>query len=468
MRPLVPPHFKDPAEEIEFKRDYARTGHRQSVIGLSIGLALALVAIGLSFIFKSDGLDPVAQAALLGIRSSIAIALALGLAKLPARNDAEPDDYFRWVILPAAYAVVALIFNYWLAAHYDSSPPPGARIFLVSALAIWLFCAYARPSSRLAIALTVTSSIGAMIAGYISEGVLILDTVAYLLIASFSAASVTVQSEKRARALFQRTRQLEESQRELRAKSERAIRSRDFKSRVLTTVSHDLRQPLLGADLLLSTHLQRAKGADVAKLHRVADALGQIEAGLETILRAAAMDEIDTDSTVAEVDVSNTIAQVLTDVEPISRQLGIEIYWRNHLPAGLQALSSATAIRAALSNLIGNALKFQRESPRPWVLLRALLSGANNELIHIEVIDNGPGIDPSSTSDVFTTGYRLPRDSRVPGFGIGLASVAEQMRELPGHEVRLIARRHKGARFRLVLPVACTSGVTKVRGEVLL
>lgn len=180
------------------------------------------------------------------------------------------------------------------------------------------------------------------------------------------------------------------------------------------------------------------------------------------------MDEIDTDSTVAEVDVSNTIAQVLTDVEPISRQLGIEIYWRNHLPAGLQALSSATAIRAALSNLIGNALKFQRESPRPWVLLRALLSGANNELIHIEVIDNGPGIDPSSTSDVFTTGYRLPRDSRIPGFGIGLASVAEQMRELPGHEVMLIARRHKGARFRLVLPVACTSGVTKVRSEALL
>lgn len=454
MRPLIPPHFENLDQELAFRREYARTGHRQSIVGLAIGLALALVAIGLSFIFQSPGLDPVAQWALLAIRSAIAVALALGLARLPSRETAEPADYVHWVVLPAAFSVLALILNYWIAAYYDQTPPPAARIFLVSALALWLFCAFARPTSGLAIALTLVSSVGSITAGYVSEGVLILDTVAYLLIANFSAVSVTIQSEKRARALFQRTLELEESQRELRAKTERAIRSRDFKSRVLATVSHDLRQPLLGADLILSTHLLRSEGPENDKLHRVADALRQIEAGLEAILRAAAADEINRDSSLTPVDLHECVAQVLTEIEPIAHQLGIEVYWRNHVPPGTQVLSSSTAVRTALSNLVGNALKFQRGSPDPWVLIRAYLPRPGSDSICLEVVDNGPGIDPDRATDVFATGYRLPRDSRIPGFGIGLASVAEQMRELPGHDVTLIRRHRKGARFRLTFPLA--------------
>src|SRR5690606_22816074 len=150
MRPLIPPHFENLDQELAFRREYARTGHRQSIVGLAIGLALALVAIGLSFIFQSPGLDPVAQWALLAIRSAIAVALALGLARLPSRETAEPADYVHWVVLPAAFSVLALILNYWIAAYYDQTPPPAARIFLVSALALWLFCAFARPTSGLA------------------------------------------------------------------------------------------------------------------------------------------------------------------------------------------------------------------------------------------------------------------------------------------------------------------------------
>jgi signal transduction histidine kinase len=452
--PIVPPPFSNADHEYVFRREYARTGHRQSLIGLSTGLALAIVAICLSFIFKSPGLDPPAQWALFAIRISIALALGMALLNLPPREKAEPRDYLRWVIAPASFAVLALILNYWIASRYDATPPPAARIFLVSALALWLYCAYARPSSRTAIALTIASSLGATVAGFISEGLLMLDTVAYLLIANFSAVSVTVQSEKRARALFQRTLELEESQRELRSKSERAIRSRDFKSRVLTTVSHDLRQPLLGADLILSTHLARIDGPEAAKLQRVSDALRQIEAGLDAILRAAAVDEIDTDTALQPIDVTLVVSQVLSEVEPIARQLGIDIFWRNHLPPNTHVMSSPTAIRTALSNLVGNALKFQRGSANPWVLLRAFRPSREIETVCIEVVDNGPGIDPASAQDVFATGYRLPRDNDVPGFGIWLASVAQQMRELPNHEVTLVRRRRKGARFRLSFPAA--------------
>lgn len=454
MNNLFPPHFPLDDLEFSFRRQYSKAGHRQSVIGLTIGLVLALVAITLSFVIPGGSEHPASELFLLLIRSLIALVLAIGLIGLPRREKAEPNDYFRWVVMPAAFAIVALVLNYWMAALYGNDPPPAARIFLVSSLALWLFCAFARPSSRLATVVACISSGGAATAGYISEGIGMIDTAPYLLIANFSAVSVTIQSEKRARALYQRTLELEESQRELSAKSDRAVRSRDFKSRVLTTISHDLRQPLLGADLLLSAQLTREDGPDPSSLHRVADALRQIQAGLEEILRAAALDEVDFEKTSEPIDLPELIAQAITEIEPLARPLGIDIYWRNHLPTDTTVLSSPPAVRAALLNLLGNALKFQRETANPWVLIRCFVSASSPKLVHVEIIDNGPGIDPEFASKVFTTGYRLPRDNRVPGFGIGLASVAEQMRELPHHEVILMARCRRGARFRLTFPLA--------------
>ncbi len=458
MNSLFPPPFPTADLELAFRRQYTKAGHRQSVIGLTIGLVLALVAIALSIVLANGNEHATSESFLFAIRSLIAVTLATGIIGLPYREKAEPSDYFRWVVLPAAFAIIALVLNYWVAASYGKNPPPAARIFLVSSLALWLFCAFARPSSQLATLVACISSAGAMIAGYISEGIEIIDTVAYLLIANFSAVSVTIQSEKRARALYQRTLELEESKRQLSAKTDRAVRSRDFKSRVLTTVSHDLRQPLLGADLLLSNELTRQGGPDISKLHRVADALRQIQAGLEEILRAAAVDEVNFENPMEQVNLPLLVVDALSEVEPMARQLGIDIHWRNHLPPDSTVLSSPPAVRAALSNLLGNALKFQQQTPAPWVLVRCFESPMCQGRVHLEVIDNGPGIDPEFANKIFTTGYRLPRDTRVPGFGIGLASVAEQMRELPHHAVILVPRSRRGARFRLTFPVALSNG----------
>ncbi|MCO5118601.1 MAG: HAMP domain-containing histidine kinase [Burkholderiaceae bacterium] len=461
MKNLFPPHFQSDEIEVAFRRQYARTGHRQSVIGLSIGLVLALVAITLSIILDHQNDNPRAELILFTIRSVIAIILGIGLINLPQQEKAEPDDYYRWVVRPAALAILALVLNYWVAAYYAETPPPAARIFLVSSLALWLFCAFARPSSQLAAVIASISSIGAIAAGYISEASGILDTVAYLLIANFSAMSVTIQSEKRARTLYQRTLELEESQRQLSEKSERAIRSRDFKSRVLTTVSHDLRQPLLGADLVLSNQLISKSGPDLAKLRLVSNALRQIQAGLEEILRAAVADEVDPESSVEPIELSAIVVQALTDIQPIAHQAGIEVHWRNHLPPSTRVSTSPAVVRTALLNLLGNALKFQRRVSNPWVLVRCFVAPSRQNSVYLEVIDNGPGVDPESATEIFTTGYRLPRDSDVPGFGIGLASVAEQVRELPHHDVMLVRRYRRGARFRLTLPVA--SSITRLR-----
>lgn len=451
---LFPPPFPTADFEMAFRRQYTKAGHRQSVVGLVIGMVLALVAIALSVTLTNPYKYSPSELLLFTIRSLIALTLAIGLVGLPPREKAEPNEYIRWVVIPATFAIIALIFNYWIAAFYAENPPPAARIFFVSSLALWLFCAFARPSSRLSTLVASISSVGAMIAGYISEGTGMIETIPYLLIASFSAVSVTIQSEKRARALYQRTLELEESQRQLSAKTDRAIRSRDFKSRVLTTVSHDLRQPLLGADLLLSGQLARQAGPDISKLHRVSDALRQIQAGLEEILRAAAADEASLENSVEQVNLSLLVIRALSEIEPLARQLGIDIHWRNHLGPGVTVLSSPSAIRTALSNLLGNALKFQCGTPNPWVLVRCFTSRSHQNRVHLEVIDNGPGIDPEFASKIFTTGYRLPRDHQVPGFGIGLASVAAQMRELPHHEVILVPRYRRGARFRLTFAVA--------------
>ena len=111
-------------------------------------------------------------------------------------------------------------------------------------------------------------------------------------------------------------------------------------------------------------------------------------------------------------------------------------------------MADADALRAAIKNLVVNALKHGRQSP-VRVTARADRSGQ----VVIEVEDHGPGIPDDELPRVFEPFFRGRRahDTQVEGSGIGLNVVYQVVRS-HGGRIRVSRAEPHGTRFTVQVP----------------
>ena len=119
------------------------------------------------------------------------------------------------------------------------------------------------------------------------------------------------------------------------------------------------------------------------------------------------------------------------------------IHFRVDVAPGLAFAGAVTDLEEMLGNLLDNAGKWARHEVR----LRAL---AQQDRLHIEVRDDGPGLDEAKLESVLQRGVRL--DERVEGSGLGLA-IAADIAASHGGSLRL-SNENPGLRARLELPLA--------------
>jgi len=100
-------------------------------------------------------------------------------------------------------------------------------------------------------------------------------------------------------------------------------------------------------------------------------------------------------------------------------------------------------------NLIGNGLKFHKEGIPPEIIIRAY--EVENNMIRIEVEDNGIGIDEKYHGQLFTMFKRLHPREQYEGTGIGLAS-CKKIVERHGGNIGIKSTPDKGSTFWLTLP----------------
>ncbi|PTA70355.1 MULTISPECIES: ATP-binding protein [unclassified Stenotrophomonas] len=122
---------------------------------------------------------------------------------------------------------------------------------------------------------------------------------------------------------------------------------------------------------------------------------------------------------------------------------GRHIRFQMDVAPGLTFAGASTDLEEMLGNLLDNAGKWARSEVR----LRAL---AQQDRLHIEVRDDGPGLDKAKLESVLQRGVRL--DERVEGSGLGLA-IAAEIAASHGGSLRL-SNENPGLRARLELPLA--------------
>jgi len=117
----------------------------------------------------------------------------------------------------------------------------------------------------------------------------------------------------------------------------------------------------------------------------------------------------------------------------------------------VQMYQDETKFTQIIGNLIKNALHHRKERIEIKVDIK------KDHLI-VDVIDDGPGIDPEHHQVIFQR-YKQVKESSTSqrrGHGLGLAGALIMTRSLGG-DIELKSKKGKGATFRLILPVSFKS-----------
>jgi len=143
------------------------------------------------------------------------------------------------------------------------------------------------------------------------------------------------------------------------------------------------------------------------------------------------------------VDLGNVLADVRADLEMRIEETGAEVTAET-LP---RVEGDPNQLRQLLQNLLDNALTYTGEEP-PRVHVSAEREG---EMWAVSVRDEGVGIDPEDTEEVFEVFQRLHSREEYDGTGIGLA-LCERIVERHDGEIWVDSESGEGATFTFTLP----------------
>jgi PAS domain S-box-containing protein len=110
-----------------------------------------------------------------------------------------------------------------------------------------------------------------------------------------------------------------------------------------------------------------------------------------------------------------------------------------------------TQLVQLFQNLVGNSIKFRRESS-PIVRISAA-PAAESGFAQFTVADNGIGIEPEYVERVFRIFQRLHERGKYPGTGIGLA-IVKKVIEHHGGRIWIESTPGHGAQFHFTLPLS--------------
>jgi signal transduction histidine kinase len=220
----------------------------------------------------------------------------------------------------------------------------------------------------------------------------------------------------------------------------------------VAAVSHELRTPLA---VICSAGENLADGvvADSAQVKRYG-ALIQTEGRrlgdmVERVMEFAGISS-GTLRVRSAVDMSRVIAEA-TDalrVEARDRAVTLDVESNGALPP---VTGDVDALRSAVQNIIGNALKYSPLGATVYVSAR--VPGGGDPRVQIRVADRGLGIDAADLPHIFKPFYRGRRavDAQVRGAGVGL-SVVRHVIDAHGGSVAVDSRVGEGTTVILELP----------------
>ncbi len=213
------------------------------------------------------------------------------------------------------------------------------------------------------------------------------------------------------------------------------------------SVSHDLRTPLRSvhgfASLLEEECGSRLTEGGRSYLHRIQSSARRMGQLITDLLNLAQVSRAELRH--ESVNLSQMARAIASELDRSDPARTVE--W--HIDEGMRVLADRGLMRIVLQNLLGNAWKYTRQTPRAQVWFSP--SRRPDGVLEYCVRDNGAGFDMTYAEQLFQPFKRLHAHHEFEGSGVGLATV-QRLIQRHGGQVRGEGAVGQGAAFCFSLP----------------
>ncbi|HUL20123.1 MAG TPA: ATP-binding protein [Thermodesulfobacteriota bacterium] len=245
--------------------------------------------------------------------------------------------------------------------------------------------------------------------------------------------------------------QLKEALKKLETANEELTRLNQMKDDFLSTVSHELKTPMISVMGYLGLILKEKVGSLTEQQRKFLEIsfknLLKLEKNIDNLLDLAEMG-IQKESWIFEpVDLVKVIEFSCSTVEPLAKEH--EIRLEAQVPSEPVKIAGAEdKLNQLFDNLFTNAIKYNRQGGRIRVNLEA-----DPESVFVRVADTGVGISHQSLQEVFTRHFQEKTKplGNAKGLGIGL-SLVQEIVNLHQGKIEIESELGRGTTFTVMFP----------------
>jgi len=235
------------------------------------------------------------------------------------------------------------------------------------------------------------------------------------------------------------------------AEAEQLAELNQLKSDFVSYVSHELRTPLTSIKLYAELLEGRTRSLDRKGRSHIRVILGEAERldrMVSTVLDSAKIEQGVKQYRFAPADLRQITEQVLQAIEYQLRKHHFKVVYVPHTRE-IPFLSDADAVGQAITNIIGNAIKYSADRKYLKVEIRR-----RGEWAVCTITDHGVGIAMDALPHIFEKFYRDPaRSAETQGVGLGLPLV-KHIVDAHGGQIDVRSTVGRGSTFTLRFPLA--------------
>lgn len=224
----------------------------------------------------------------------------------------------------------------------------------------------------------------------------------------------------------------------------------ESRQQFVSNVSHELKTPITSIKVLADS-LNMQEDVPV-ELYRefMSDIAREVEREnmiIEDLLSLVKMDKTSNALNISETKINDMLEALLKQLSPIASKKNVELVLESFRPVIAEV--DEMKLNLAFSNLVENAIKYNREGGMVKVTLNA-----DHKFFYVKVEDNGIGIPEEEQEKVFERFYRVDkaRSRESGGTGLGLAITQSIIFTHKGG-IKLYSKLDEGSTFTVRIPL---------------
>ena len=231
----------------------------------------------------------------------------------------------------------------------------------------------------------------------------------------------------------------------------REIRRNEQHDAFINAVTHELKTPVASIRLYLETLQTRpVEDSKRQEFYRtMVEDSDRLLATIEQVLRTGRIGAGHRKLQLTSIDLNDVISECLARTGTLHRLTPEALQFRPGAP--VTVMGDPDEVRAAVSNLIDNAVKYSGSAVQVLVETQAV----DDKFVSVRVRDQGPGISKMELKQIFKRFYRVPGPlaTRVKGTGLGLFIVRSVAKRHGGRAWAESEGPGRGSTFVLQLPI---------------